>query len=171
VTDDVAGYDEFASRIGPRLYEALVPVAGIDRAHDATSEALLYAWRNWERVAALDNPEGYLYVMARRHATRGRRSIQPRLPRPTPTELPEIEPGLVGALEHLSEMQRQVVYLVEGFGWGLTDVSRILGISVSTVRNHLARGLDNLRAVLQVSEARPSDGRGPTTPHEGTSHA
>jgi DNA-directed RNA polymerase specialized sigma24 family protein len=168
VTDDLGGYEELASAFGSRLYEALIPVAGIDRAHDATSDALLYAWRNWDRVGKLDNPEGYLYVMARRHATRGRRSSRPLLPQAAPTELPDVEPGLLGALERLSEMQRQVVYLVEGFGWGLTDVSRILGISVSTVRNHLARGLDNLRASLQV--AAPDD-RGATTPHEGTSHA
>ncbi len=54
------------------------------------------------------------------------------------------------ALDQLSEMQRQVVYLVEGFGWRLTDVARLLEISVSTVRNHLARGLDRLRAELKV---------------------
>ena len=170
MADDVEGYEQLAATLGPRLYEALVPVAGIDRAHDATSDALLYAWRNWDRVGTLDNPEGYLYVMARRHATRGRSSHRPTLPQPAPTELPEVEPALLGALERLSEMQRQVVYLVEGFGWGLTDVSRILGISVSTVRNHLARGLDNLRASLQVSESGDSDSSA-TTPQEGTSHA
>ena len=47
-------------------------------------------------------------------------------------------------------MQRQVVYLVEGFGWGLTDTARILDVSVSTVRNHLARGMARLRATLEV---------------------
>jgi RNA polymerase sigma factor (sigma-70 family) len=62
--------------------------------------------------------------------------------------LPDVEPGLVAALEDLTEMQRQVVYLVEGFGWGLTDVARMLDISVSTVRNHLARGLTRLREIL-----------------------
>ena len=47
-------------------------------------------------------------------------------------------------------MQRQVVYLVDGFGWGLTDVARILDIGVSTVRTHHARGLERLRAHLRV---------------------
>ncbi len=60
------------------------------------------------------------------------------------------EPQLVPALEQLTEMQRQVVYLVEGCGWGLTDTARILDVSVSTVRNHLARGLSRLRELLQV---------------------
>jgi DNA-directed RNA polymerase specialized sigma24 family protein len=47
-------------------------------------------------------------------------------------------------------MQRTVVYLVEGCGWGLTDTGRLLDISISTVRNHLARGMTKLRAALEV---------------------
>ena len=148
-TDD-PDFDTFAGGYGPQLYQALVPVAGIDAAQDAANDALLYAWRNWDRVRRMDNPEGYLYVMARRQAQRAHRPAGPRLPNPPPTELPDVEPGLADALDHLSEMQRQVVYLVEGFGWGLTDVARILDISVSTVRNHLARGLERLRAELKV---------------------
>jgi DNA-directed RNA polymerase specialized sigma24 family protein len=143
-------FDRFAAAYGPRLYEALVPVAGIDAAHDAASEALLYAWRNWERVQRLDNPQGYLYVMARRRAVRDRHRPSPLLPTPPSVELPDVEPKLAAALEQLSEMQRQVVYLVDGFGWGLTDVARILDITLSTVRTHHARGLDRLRTHLKV---------------------
>jgi DNA-directed RNA polymerase specialized sigma24 family protein len=143
-------FEEFAATYGRRLYQALIPVGGLDPAHDATTDALVYAWQHWDRIRQLANPEGYLYVMARRRLPR----VQPRpsglLPAPARTELPEVEPQLIEALGHLSEMQRQVVYLVEGFGWSLADVARILGISVSTVRNHRARGLDHLRAQLKV---------------------
>ena len=148
--DRLGAFEPFAARYGPRLYQALVPVAGVDRAHDAANDALLYAWRHWDRVRGLANPEGYLYVMARRQAGQAARPPGPLLPVPDPTELPDVEPGLADALDQLSEMQRQVVYLVEGFGWGLTDVSRLLEISVSTVRNHLARGLERLRVALNV---------------------
>jgi DNA-directed RNA polymerase specialized sigma24 family protein len=156
---DEQTFEQFAGRYGPHLYEALIPVAGLDAAHDAASDALVYAWRHWERVRGLDNPEGYLYVMARRRATKSQPAARSPLPMPSPTELPDVEPDLVDALGDLSEMQRQVVYLVEGFGWGLTDVARILDISVSTVRNHLARGLDHLRARLHVDVAAPGAAR------------
>jgi RNA polymerase sigma-70 factor (ECF subfamily) len=147
--DDERSFERFAAGYGPRLLKALVLVGGIDLAHEATNDTLLYAWQHWDRVGQLDNPEGYLYVMARRRVMTGR-PPRPLLPEPEPTELPEVEPDLLAALEELSEMQRQVVYLVEGFGWGLTDVARMLDISVSTVRNHLARGLARLRAQLHV---------------------
>src|SRR6476646_3665555 len=143
-------FEEFAARYGRRLYQALVPVGGIDAAHDATTDTLVYAWQHWDRVRQLDNPEGYLYVMARRRLNRIRPPRPALLPVPDRAELPDVEPQLIEALNQLSEMQRQVVYLVEGFGWGLTDVGRILGISVSTVRNHLARGLERLRSELKV---------------------
>ena len=143
-------FEEFAARYGRRLQQALVPVGGVDAAHDATTDTLVYAWQHWDRVRMLDNPEGYLYVMARRRVSRVRPPRTALLPVPDRSELPEVEPQLIEALNQLSEMQRQVVYLVEGFGWGLTDVGRILGISVSTVRNHLARGLERLRSELKV---------------------
>jgi DNA-directed RNA polymerase specialized sigma24 family protein len=147
VSDDQDGFERFAAAFGPRLYRALVPVGGIDLAHDATNDTLLYAWRHWDRVRGLESPEGYLYVAARRRVMTRERP-RPLLQMPDPAVLPDVEPGLVAALESLTEMQRQVVYLVEGFGWGLTDVARMLDISVSTVRNHHARGLTRLRALL-----------------------
>ncbi len=143
-------FEEFVARYGQRLYQALVPVGGIDAAHDAATDTLVYAWQHWDRVRELDNPEGYLYVMARRRQNRMRPRPPALLPVADRVELPDVEPQLIEALNQLSEMQRQVVYLVEGFGWGLTDVGRILGISVSTVRNHLARGLERLRSELKV---------------------
>lgn len=143
-------FEEFAQRWSQHLQEALVPIAGLEAAHDATSEALLYAWRHWERLRQLDNPEGYLYVLARRRALRRPKSSGPALPVPEPVGLPEVEPGLVAALAELTDMQRQVVCLVEAFGWRQTDVARLLDISVSTVRNHLARGLARLRSELNV---------------------
>jgi DNA-directed RNA polymerase specialized sigma24 family protein len=141
-------FDDFVHRVGRRLWQALVPVAGPESAHDALAEAFLYAWQHWDRVRAMDNPEGYLYVVARRQALR--RSPTGLLPATEAMRIPHVEPGLVSALAELTEMQRQVVYLVDGLGWGLTDVARLLEISVSTVRNHQARALARLRNRLKV---------------------
>ncbi len=146
---DEAVFDDFVMQQGRQLWRALVPVAGPDIAADAVADALAYAWSHWDRIGRMDNPAGYLFTMARRDAIRAARRAPP-LPAPDPVELPAVEPGLIDALNDLTEMQRQVVYLVEGFGWGLTDTARILGVSVSTVRNHLSRGLARLRADLEV---------------------
>jgi DNA-directed RNA polymerase specialized sigma24 family protein len=42
------------------------------------------------------------------------------------------------------------VVLHHGFGWTLDEVSEVLGVSVSTVRNHIARAMGTLRSVWEV---------------------
>lgn len=161
IVDELAGeeevgaarFDAFARDLDRRLWQALVPVAGIERAGEAVNEALTYAWQHWNRVEGLHNPEGYLYRLAYRSATRARpgNSAAVGLPRSESDELPDVEPRLVPALASLSESQRTVVWLVDACGWGLTDTAAVLGVSVSTIRNHRARGLRHLRAALEVS--------------------
>lgn len=62
-----------------------------------------------------------------------------------------MEPRLGPALARLSERQRVAVVLVNGYGWMFAEVADVLGIKVTTVQNHLNRGLDHLRAALEVS--------------------
>ena len=50
----------------------------------------------------------------------------------------------------LPERQRVAVLLVHGWDWTHQDVADLMGVSVSTVRNHLARGLESLRTRLGV---------------------
>lgn len=134
------------------LYQALVPIGGVDVAHDAAAEAFAYAWQHWSRISVMQNPRGYVYAVARNAARRASAPVHVvRAERTTaPADTPEFEPGLVRALSQLSEMQRSVVYLVDGCDWGLTETADLLGVSVSTVRNHRSRGMKHLRAALEV---------------------
>ncbi|HMJ76826.1 MAG TPA: sigma factor-like helix-turn-helix DNA-binding protein, partial [Iamia sp.] len=65
---------------------------------------------------------------------------------------PDVEPGLAGALAALPERQRVAVYLQVGCRWSTPEVADLLGVSVSTVRNHTERGLTRLRRELGVTE-------------------
>ncbi len=160
-TADADAFDRFARDVEPRLWRALVANFGPSGATEAAADGLVYAWRHWERVQSMANPSGYLYRVAFRSAqnSRSRALTAASASDPLPAQglpdpavgAPDFEPGLVAALRSLSEMQRTVVWLVEGCGWGLTDTANLLGLSVSTVRNHLARGLKGLRAALKVT--------------------
>jgi len=147
VTDREDEFTTFVERVEPRLRQALVALCGTDRAHDAVADGLAYAWQHWDRVRAMDNPAGYVYRVARSRA-------RPRRARPVFPEaaggLPDVEPGLAGALTGLPERQRVAVLLVHGWDWRHEDVAALMGVSVSTVRNHLARGLRTLRTKLGV---------------------
>ncbi|MFQ5967965.1 MAG: RNA polymerase sigma factor [Acidimicrobiia bacterium] len=46
--------------------------------------------------------------------------------------------------------QRTAVVLHHGFGWTHQEIASTLGLSRSTVQNHIERGLIRLRAALEV---------------------
>ena len=61
------------------------------------------------------------------------------------------EPRLAVAVAALPERQRMAVLLVYGFGWSLSEVAELLGLSKSTVQTHVERGMASLRAGLGVT--------------------
>ena len=138
-------FAEFVATAEPRLRRALFPVGGVATA-DAVADALAYAWEHWDRVQAMDNPIGYLYRVGR---SRLRPRKTPVLPPVDTARIPDVEPGLAPALARLPERQRVAVVLVHGFGWTHQEVADLWDVSVSTVRNHLARGMDRLRGALE----------------------
>lgn len=143
-------FEEFARVAGPRLRHALVAAYGLDVGRDAAAEALAYGFEHWQRVSEMDNAAGYLYRVGQ---SAGQRLLSrpPVLPRADTAVLPDVDPGLVPALEELSEQQRVVVLLVTGMQWRQSEVAELLGLSHSTVRTHLDRGLSRLRSILEGS--------------------
>ena len=140
-------FTTFVKDIEPKLRHALIPVVGLDAAADATAAALAYGWEHWDRLRSMDNPAGYLYRVARTKAKRAS-SRTPVLPTVPTAHLPHVEPGLPKALEHLSEKQRTVVWLVHGLEWRQSEVAELLGISDDTVRTHLSRGMKKLKRLI-----------------------
>ena len=142
-------FTEFASAASPRLRHALTCVLGVEAGKDAASEALAHGWENWDRVAAMENPVGYLYVVGR---NRGRRSRKNRVlfPEAPADRTPWVEPALPSSLQALPERQRQAVMLIHGYGWTQMEVAELLGVSKTTVQQHLERGVVKLRKSLGI---------------------
>jgi RNA polymerase sigma factor (sigma-70 family) len=140
-------FEDFAARKGDRIRDALVAAYGVEVGAEAAAEAMAYAFENWDRLSQMINPAGYVYRVGQTAARRVRRPLR-KCPSPSPTELPDIEPGLVPALHALSEQQRTVVLLVVGFSWRQSEVAELLGLSGSTVHAHLERAISQLRLAL-----------------------
>jgi DNA-directed RNA polymerase specialized sigma24 family protein len=145
---DREAFERFVADVEPRLRRALVALRGPEQGRDAVAEALAWAWEHWDRARALDNPAGYLYRVGQSR-TRWRRSPAWG-PTAEPDRLPDVEPRLPAALAALSDRQRVSVFLVQGCGWSHVEVAGLLGISASSVANHVARGMARLRAELKV---------------------
>lgn len=146
--DDEA-FTAFFAAAEPRLRRAFVAAYGADRGREATAEALAYAWEHWPEMQQMDNPMGYLYRVGRSR-TRGRK--QRVLFAPLEPVDHWYEPRLASALVSLTERQRLAVGLVHGYGWTLREVAELTGLRVTTIQNHLERGLARLRALLAVRE-------------------
>lgn len=147
--DAQESFSAFAVDAEPRLRHALVASLGQDDGLEATAEALAYGWEHWERLAAMENPTGYLYRVGR-SSVRVRRGTPKFLPVP-PSLIPDVEPGLPVAFATLSDRQRVAVLMVHAYGWSRREAADVLELSVSTLDSHLQRGLKKLRFAMGVT--------------------
>ena len=142
-------FAEFHLTAEPQLRRALIARYGGEVGREAAAEALAYGWENWDRVSAMRNPLGYLYRVGQSKSRRLWPSRAVFEPMPE-AGLPWVEPGLPAALNKLSSRQRQVVVLVHGFEYTHKEVGDLLGLSRSSIQNHVERGQARLRAELEV---------------------
>jgi RNA polymerase sigma factor (sigma-70 family) len=143
-------FDAFVTRCGPDLSRVLIARYGVDVGTEVAADALAFAWEQWERVGAMENPVGYLVRVGQSAARRYRRR-----PVVMPDRVPDVQssfdPRLPRALEHLSPRQRSAVVLICVHDWTYPAAAAALGVSESTLRNHVRRGLESLRRELGES--------------------
>jgi DNA-directed RNA polymerase specialized sigma24 family protein len=152
---DDAEFGRLLERVEPPLRRALVAAYGPDAGRDVLADVLAWAWENLDRIVAVANPAGYLWRVGQTAARRQRRpaafEVLAAHPPAISVEAPA-EPwdeALVDALRDLTLHQRVAVVLVHAYGYPLAEAAGILDCSVSSLRNHLARGLDHVRLHLE----------------------
>lgn len=154
VADD---FEAFAARATVALRRALVARYGVELGTEAAADAVAYAWENRTALSALSNPLGYLFRVGqssvRRHVRQRRRIDLPA--EAIVDEYGHVErpqPGLPTALAMLSDDQRVAVVLVHAHAYSYAEVATVLDVPVSTVRNHVHRGLTRLRRHLEQAD-------------------
>lgn len=126
-----------------------------EAAEDAAADALTAAHLHWPRIATLPHRDAWVVRVATNRAL----DIARRGPEPLPAADPvRFEDGMatrlsvVRALRELPRRQREVVVLRMLVGLPVEDVAAVLGIGTGSVRTHLGRGMDRLRARLRNGE-------------------
>jgi DNA-directed RNA polymerase specialized sigma24 family protein len=151
--DRDAEFAVFVVSVEPRLRRALVASYGPQVGREAALDALSWAWEHWSRLQPMENPVGYLYRVGQTAAAKYFAVVPSSgFPAAPPESPPETQPApeLSAALHRLSVQQRAVVVLAHGYAMSQREVANVLGISVSTVREHLDRGMGRLRSELEV---------------------
>lgn len=141
----------FLANARPRLERALVARFGIDDGLEAAAEALAFATENWHRLQPMANPVGYLYRVgqSRGQRLRGRwRRIGLLVHEPVTSD-DVIDLDLQRALMRLRSEQRVAIVLVHSHGYSYREAAEILGIPVTTITNHVNRGMARLRRIME----------------------
>lgn len=148
-----AAYEDFFTVDGGRLQRILVARYGVEVGTEVTADVLAWAWEHWNELEGINNRLAYLYRVGQSKSRRyWRWRRRPTFPPEVTRGIADPEPGLAGALARLPEAHRIAVLLVHAHGWSYAEVANALGVEVSTVRNHVHRGLQKLRLILGAGE-------------------
>jgi RNA polymerase sigma factor (sigma-70 family) len=149
-----AAFTTFISTEGLRLRRVMTARYGVETGGDVYASAVEWAWKNWPRVQAMDNPIGYLYRVAQSHARPHRRFFQRTVfPAKSPDQWHvDRDSSLFASLGSLSEEQRVSVVMVHGYNWTYAEVAEVLGCTTAAVTNHVHRGLAKLRVELREED-------------------
>lgn len=154
MVDDVPVADStsmaaFLAIEGVRLERALVARFGFEIGREAAADVAAYAVAHWHRLSGLENPTGYLFRVGQTSARRQRRWTRPPLVHPDPITTPQpINLDLQRALMCLRPEQRVAVLLTRGFSYSHAEVAELLDCTVSSIGNHVTRGLAQLRKLM-----------------------
>jgi RNA polymerase sigma-70 factor, ECF subfamily len=145
-------FEDFFESWHRPLYRALwLMTRNRHEAEEVMQDAFLKVWERWERVAAMESPEGYLFQTATNlYRSRLRRMVAAvrRTIRVLPSDdLATVEDrdAIVRAMGSLTPAQRSAVVLVDLVGMSSVEAGRALGVRPATVRVLAARGRATLK--------------------------
>ncbi len=162
MTDGWERFEDWYTAYHPRLVTVLVGITG-DRheAIDAADEALVRALERWDRVSAMDSPEGWTYAVAlnlvRRSARRRsrRRDAETRARSGDRTaELDGANAELWALVAGLPERQRTAVVLRTVAGLTEPEIATVMGVARGTVSSTLRAAYASLRIDVEQMEER-----------------
>jgi RNA polymerase sigma-70 factor (ECF subfamily) len=153
--ESAVSFDARFEGVRDRLTAVCTAVAGRDDAEDLVHETYL---RAFDRIEQLRDPalfDAWVVRIALNEARglhRRTRRARERLSqlRPRPERGPDA--GLRELVERLPPRERAVVVLHYAYGYRLTEVSRLLGLSQINIRTLVFRARRRLRAQLEEAE-------------------
>jgi RNA polymerase sigma factor (sigma-70 family) len=147
------------------LFSVLVNVADRDVAQDLVDEAFARAWASWRSVSRHPAPSAWV-VRAALNASISRWRRRREVSLPDPGAVADLaagpgaadstlDPRIMAALTRLPARQQQVVTLRLLLDPDTSRTAKVLGISPSAVKAHLARALQRPGGGLHTDEPLP----------------
>jgi RNA polymerase sigma-70 factor (ECF subfamily) len=150
----------FDEHYGGVLRSVALAIGDAGRAEDRTQEAFARAFRHWAKVARLDRPVAWVYVVAlNAERSRWRREQRAPVPDRERVSVPDASAAVVStivvrdALDRLAPRQRAAIVLRYLGDLTVADIASVMGCAEGTVKATLHRALANLRVDLDGSDA------------------
>ena len=151
-----ASFERFFNAEFAQLYRALVIVTrDTAEAEDLAQESFVRLWERWDRVSALDDPQGYLYRTGlngyfqrrRRVARFAKRALGGAVANPERDPLSSIETQdlIERSLLLLPARQRAALVVTELLGHDSSEAASILGVRPGTIRTLVSQAKTCLR--------------------------
>jgi RNA polymerase sigma-70 factor (ECF subfamily) len=142
-------FDEVYSRLYPSMVRLAFVLSGSHpAAEDVAQEAFLAAYKKWDQLAVLENPDGWIrrvvvnkaHSRLRRVYAEGRARVRWAGGRSFSVELPYQTEAFWREVRSLPRRQAQALVLYYSEGYSTAEISETLGCGEATVRVHLHRG-------------------------------
>ena len=147
-------FEDFFRETHTALFRALSLVTGSrQEAEDVMQVAFMKVFERWDRVAAMENPDGFLYRVAmnefRSRYRRAKRAIR-RAITSAPSdeafeEAIEDRDVVIRALRELVPRQRAAIVLTALLEYSSEEAGELLGIDAATVRTLGSRARASMR--------------------------
>lgn len=146
---------------------ALALTKSTTMADEMAQDVFVKLWLKREKLAAIENFEGYLFMVARNHIFNAFRKkirtaaftdhlLADAADTMPATDTPdkhllcnELEKQVALAVEHLSQQQRAIYSLSRHHGLSQEEIANTLHISRHTVKSHMNKALHVIRAYLR----------------------
>jgi RNA polymerase sigma-70 factor (ECF subfamily) len=153
----------FEALVGPwvnEIYRVAAAIVGERDARDVTQDALIDAWRGFDRLRDSDKARPWLHAIVANRSRKHLRSARSR-PRLAAGGLPEVavpdasqslaERDRLGqAFESLSADQRIAVVLHHVLDLSVPQIAATLAVPEGTVKSRLHAGLGRMRTALEA---------------------
>jgi RNA polymerase sigma-70 factor, ECF subfamily len=146
-------FERFFDEENRRLFGALAVMCGNRaEAEEVMQDAFLKVWERWDRVSAMDSPEGFLYRTALNLYRKRLRRASVAVRRATillahDDALGDIEARdeIFRLLRNLTPREREAIVLTAYLGYSTKEAGELLGIKANTVRVLTTRARASLR--------------------------
>jgi len=169
---DTRAFEELFRRYDRRIYPFVLKIIRTEaQAQELTQEIFIKIWQNREKLAAVDNPEAYIFTIAVRHTLDQikRRLNESRMLQrlaavrslthnDTDEELLLRDRAALvqQAVDQLPPQQKAVYILSRQGGLDYDQIGQRLNISPNTVRNHLVKALQFIRSYMKDQDLLPT---------------